>query len=52
MKEQENKYFKLLNEEKTQSLLREEKLRHELNFIKKSFHSYTVKILIIYHRKY
>jgi len=43
LKKQENKYFELLNEEQTKSLQCEEQLRNELEFIKKSFHTYKVK---------
>lgn len=43
LKEQEEKFFKLLNEEQTQSLRREEHLKNELEFVKKSFHTYKVK---------
>ncbi len=43
LKKQENKYFELLNEEQTKSLKCEEQLRSELEFLKKSFHTYKVK---------
>ncbi|CAF2542004.1 unnamed protein product [Rotaria sp. Silwood2] len=42
LKEQENKFLKLLNEEQTQSLKREEQLRNELEFLKQSFHTYKI----------
>ncbi|CAF4459301.1 unnamed protein product [Rotaria sp. Silwood2] len=44
LKEQENKFLKLLNEEQTQSLKREEQLRNELEFLKQSFHTYKVTL--------
>jgi hypothetical protein len=43
LKEQEKEYLKSLNNEQTQSLTREEKLRNDLEFVKQSFHLYAVK---------
>ncbi|CAF3749536.1 unnamed protein product [Rotaria socialis] len=40
LKEHEKNFLKLLNEEQTLSLMREEQLRKELEFLKKSFHTY------------
>ncbi len=43
LKEHEKKYFTLFNEEQIQCYKREEQLRNELDFLKKSFHTYKVK---------
>jgi len=47
LNEEKNKYLKSLNEEQTQALQREEQLRNELEFVKKSFHTYKVTKLIL-----
>ncbi|CAF1428043.1 unnamed protein product [Rotaria magnacalcarata] len=44
LKEHEKNFFKLLNDEQTLSLKREEQLRNELEFLKKSFHSYKAAV--------
>jgi len=45
IEDQNLKHLKSLHEEQTQSYKREEKLKHELDFIKNSFHSYKVEFL-------
>jgi len=45
IEDQNIKHLKSLHEEQTQSYKREEKLKHELDFIKTSFHSYKVEFL-------
>jgi hypothetical protein len=47
MNEREKKYLRLLDEQKTQGFKREEQLRHELELLKKSFHVYKVRRIIL-----
>lgn len=44
LKSQENKFLELLQQEKTESVKREEQLKDELEFVKKSFHTFKVNI--------
>jgi hypothetical protein len=43
LNEQEKKFFNILNEEQIQAYQREQKIKNELGFVKKSFVTYKVK---------
>ena len=45
LKEQENKYCQLLNDERMKDLQREAQLQNDIKLLKASFHIYKVKIL-------